>query len=66
MDAKTPFYAPHFTERTRSLLLNYTESLDGASGDQIQRPVKTTLDLDLQLYVEERPCTELAKLALIV
>ncbi|MDR1072156.1 MAG: hypothetical protein LBL45_00560 [Treponema sp.] len=38
--------------------------MDGASGGQIRRPVKTTLDLDLQLYAEERLGVELAKLAL--
>ncbi|MDR0708110.1 MAG: penicillin-binding protein 1C [Treponema sp.] len=68
-DAKTPFYAPHFTERARSLLSNYAETLEGASGGRassggVQRPVKTTLDLDLQLYAEERLGAELAKLAL--
>ncbi|MDR2783541.1 MAG: penicillin-binding protein 1C [Treponema sp.] len=61
---KTPFYAPHFTERTRSLLLNYAEASEGASGGRIRRPVKTTLDLDLQLYAEERLGAELEKLAL--
>ncbi|MDR2447359.1 MAG: penicillin-binding protein 1C [Treponema sp.] len=62
-DAKTPFYAPHFTERMRSLL-NYEESSKGASGSRIQRLIKTTLDLDLQLYAEERLGAELAKLSL--
>ncbi|MDR0556651.1 MAG: penicillin-binding protein 1C [Treponema sp.] len=63
-NAKTPFYAPHFTDRTRSLLSNPAKSSDGGSGCQIRRPVKTTLDLDLQLYAEERLGAELAKLSL--
>jgi penicillin-binding protein 1C len=63
-NAKTPFHAPHFTERACSLLSNYAESSGGAFKGCSQRPVKTTLDLDLQLYAEERLGAELVKLSL--
>jgi penicillin-binding protein 1C len=46
-DEKTPFYAPHFTDRI-------------AAG--VKQPVRTTLDLDLQLYAEKRLASELALL----
>ncbi|MDR2793326.1 MAG: transglycosylase domain-containing protein [Treponema sp.] len=77
--AKTPFYAPHFTERVRALLSNESgypdhASAEDASGSQSRRQgtgrntrqslVQTTLDLDLQLYAEDRLRTELAKLSL--
>ncbi|MDR0375384.1 MAG: penicillin-binding protein 1C [Treponema sp.] len=62
--AKNPFYAPHFAERTRALLSSRAEPLDAAHGVHARRPVKTTLDLDLQLYAEERLGAELAKLSL--
>jgi penicillin-binding protein 1C len=44
---KTPFFAPHFTERIE------------AAG---KLPLLTTLDLDLQLYAEKRLASELALL----
>jgi len=48
-DEKTPFHAPHFTERIRD-----------RHGDR--HPVYTTLDLDLQSYAEQRLASELARL----
>jgi penicillin-binding protein 1C len=48
-DAKTPFYAPHFTNRINNR--------DGYLG-----PVRTTLDLDLQQYAEKKLAFELALL----
>ena len=47
-DLKTPFFAPHFTDRAAA----------GGGG----RPLRTTLDLDLQLYAEKRLASELALL----
>jgi penicillin-binding protein 1C len=45
---KTPFFAPHFTERI-------------AAGNT--QSARTTLDLDLQLYAEKRLASELVQLA---
>jgi penicillin-binding protein 1C len=46
-DEKTPFHAPHFTDRVAAVN---------------KQPVRTTLDLDLQLYAEKRLASELALL----
>jgi penicillin-binding protein 1C len=52
-DEKTPFYAPHFTDRIAAV------SARAEGGIQT---VRTTLDLDLQLYAEKRLASELALL----
>ncbi|MDR3146357.1 MAG: transglycosylase domain-containing protein [Treponema sp.] len=54
MPEKAPFYAPHFTGRLAS---RGTDSPAQAGGS-----LRTTLDLDLQLYAEKRLETELAAL----
>jgi len=48
---KNPFYAPHFTERAA-----------GKRDGKERRPLRTTLDLDLQSYAEKRLAEELVLL----
>ncbi|MDR1909330.1 MAG: transglycosylase domain-containing protein [Spirochaetaceae bacterium] len=60
---KAPFYAPHFTERLISMRLG-----SPAGNEPGKRPgnggaLRTTLDLGLQSYAEERLEAELAMLA---
>ncbi len=57
-----PFYAPHFTERARSVLFQEYASRAPTSS-KIVKNIRTTLDLDLQLYAEDRLQAELEKLA---
>jgi len=54
-DEKTPFFAPHFTERLNS---------DPESRSQMGKGVShhSTLDLDLQLYAEKLIASELSRL----
>jgi penicillin-binding protein 1C len=61
-EPRNPFYAAHFTEKMRSLLANAAGDARDASTSG-RRPVRTTLDLDLQLYAEERLRAELAQLS---
>ena len=49
-DLRTPFFAPHFTERMR---------LTNAHNDDLGRSVRSTLDLNLQHYAEEILAQEL-------
>ena len=51
-EAKAPFYAPHFTERAAAR--HRSENRRG--------PLRTTLDLELQLYAEKRLAAELSML----
>ncbi|MCL2044360.1 MAG: penicillin-binding protein 1C [Treponema sp.] len=51
-DAKNPFHAPHFTDRVNSARHQSVHTIG----------VRTTLDLDLQLYAERRLLSELAML----
>jgi len=53
VDAKHPFFAPHFTHRVADLQMD--------SGIGIP-PIRTTLDLDLQLFAERRLVSELSLL----
>ena len=55
-DVKNPFYAPHFTDRVKSL------AADLPPTKKIHSPVRTTLDLDLQQYAEWRLLEELVHL----
>jgi penicillin-binding protein 1C len=51
-DAKAPFFAPHFTDRAAAAYRNAAA----------HRPLRTTLDLELQSYAEKRLAAELAAL----
>ena len=48
-ETKNPFFAPHFTSRV-------------AAAGNFSAPLRTTLDLDLQVYAEQRLSAELALL----
>ena len=54
-EAKRPFFAPHFTDRVARLR---TQAGEGAAS----RRVRSSLDLDLQLFAERRLVSELALL----
>ena len=51
-DEKAPFFAPHFTSRAAALI----------QAKKTKGPVRTTLDLEMQLYAEKRLLSELAML----
>ena len=51
-EEKTPFFAPHFTDRAAALI----------SANKTKGPVPATLDINLQLYAEKRLLSELAVL----
>lgn len=55
---KVPFYAPHFTERAAAIYRDRPALPAGAG----RGPLRTSLDLELQLYAEKRLVAELALL----
>jgi len=64
--AKNPFFAPHFTERVSVFYSNgHMGKLPGALPGKVSGkalPLRTTLDLQLQLYAQRRLSEELALL----
>jgi penicillin-binding protein 1C len=52
LDARAPFFAPHFTERLARIA--------GDSGQTRNYRIHSTLDLELQLYAEEQLALELS------
>ncbi|MCL2193588.1 MAG: penicillin-binding protein 1C, partial [Treponema sp.] len=57
VEAKHPFFAPHFTDRVARLQLRSNDETHAT-----RARVRTTLDLDLQLFAERRLVSELSLL----
>ncbi|MDR1575222.1 MAG: penicillin-binding protein 1C [Treponema sp.] len=58
-ELKSPFYAPHFTGRAAAVYRNNPPPVPAKTG---RGPLRTTLDLELQLYAEKLLAAELALL----